>query len=60
MMKNLVNLIANMVSCNKLKIRHIKRNKPKLDIKNKRCLMICPHPDDELIGAGGGNVKIPK
>ena len=57
--KLLINLIPNK------KIRHnlIKKYFPKnvqfiVDI-NTKCLMVCPHPDDEMLGCGGTLLKYP-
>lgn len=54
-------LAINLIPIKKLRRRFRDRYFPRrssLDITDAtRCLMICPHPDDEMLGAGGVLVK---
>lgn len=57
MKKWVIELIPIRSIRRKLKAKYF----PKIDfekyLKSGRCLMICPHPDDEMIGAGGVLIK---
>ena len=51
MKKFLINLVPIGKVKHKLQARFLKQ--PELNItRNSKCLMVCPHPDDEMIGAG--------
>lgn len=48
----LINLIPLRKTRRSLREKHFPR-RMRIDIRDSdRCLMICPHPDDEIIGEG--------